>query len=340
MTHIQNAIKSLLAGNTLSEHESRNSMNEIMHGQTTDAQIGAFIVATQMAGITPDIIAGAAEAMRDNMQRIHSPDPITIDIVGTGGDGAHTFNISTASAFVIAGAGVTVAKHGSYGVSSKCGSANVQSELGINIKYSAAKMEQALAEIGISFLFAPGLHPAMKYATGPRSELGVRSLFNILGPLCNPASAQYGMLGVYSEELVPIVADACLKLDMKHVYVVHGHDGLDEISISGPSTVTLVKNGTKETTIITPEDFGLKTAHISELIGGEPSENAQIVRDLFSKKIHGAKRDIVLLNSAFAIVSAGKADSIEEGIERAAHSLDSGAALSKLNHLAALSNSR
>lgn len=339
MTHIQNSITSLLAGNTINQQESYNSIKEIMNGEATDAQIGAFIAATRMAGITPAMIAGAARAMRENMRPVESPDPITVDIVGTGGDGAHTFNISTASAFVIAGAGVTVAKHGSYGVSSKCGSANVQSELGINIEYTPAKMEEALKTIGIAFLFAPGLHPAMKNVVGPRRELGAWSLFNILGPLCNPAGARYGMLGVFSNELVPVVADACLELDMKHVYVVHGHDGLDELSISAPSTLTLVKDGKTETMTVTPEDFGLKTADIKELVGGDPAENAQIVRDLFEGKIKGAKRDIVLLNSAFAIVSAGKAGSIEEGIELAALSLDSGAALTKLNQLVELSNS-
>ncbi|MFC1467118.1 anthranilate phosphoribosyltransferase [Verrucomicrobiota bacterium] len=339
MTHIQNSIKSVLAGNTLSQKEAFNSIKEIMNGEATDAQIGAFIAATRMAGITPALIAGAAQAMRNNMRPVKSPDPITVDIVGTGGDGAHTFNISTSSAFVIAGAGVTVAKHGSYGVSSKCGSANVQSELGINIQYSPEKMEEALEKIGIAFLFAPGLHPAMKNVIGPRRELGAWSLFNILGPLCNPASARYGMLGVFSEELVPVVADACIELDMKHVYVVHGQDGLDELSISAPSTVTLVKDGKTENMTVTPEEFGLKTADIRELVGGEPAENAQIVRDLFSGKIQGPKRDVVLLNSAFAIVSAGKAETIEEGIKAAALSIDSGAALSKLDQLVELSNS-
>ena len=188
-------------------------------------------------------------------------------------------------------------------------------------------------------LFAPGLHPAMKHVVGPRRELGVWSLFNILGPLCNPAGARHGMLGVFSEELVPVVADACLALDMKHVYVVHGQDGLDELSISAPSTVTLVKDGKTEEMVIRPEDFGLQTADIKELVGGEPAENAQITRAIFEGKIQGAKRDVVLLNSAFAIVSAGKAATVEEGIQLAARSIDSGAALSKLNQLVELSNS-
>lgn len=339
MSHIQNSIKSVLAGNTLNRPEAFGAIKEIMTGVASDAQIGAFIAATRMAGINAALIAGAAQAMREQMHPIKSPAPITVDIVGTGGDGAHTFNISTTAAFVIAGTGITVAKHGSYGVSSKSGSANVQAELGINIHYAPEKMEQALVEIGIAFLFAPSLHPAMKNVIGPRRDLGVWSLFNILGPLCNPANARYGMLGVFSEALVPVVAEACLELDMEHVYIVHGQDGLDEISISAPSIVTTLRDGKTATSTVTPEDFGLHTADAKELIGGTPAENAEITRGILDNKIGGAKRDIVLLNSAFAIVSAGKAADIQEGIELAALSIDSGAALTKLNQLAALSNS-
>ena len=240
---IKEAIAKLINKQPLSRTEAAGAMTNIMSGNATDAQIGAFITGLRLTGETPETIAGCAEVMRANATPIQCNDPNAIDIVGTGGDCANTFNISTTAAFVIAGAGVTVAKHGSYGVSSKCGSANVLSELGINLQYSPRRMEECLAEIGIAFLFAPGLHPAMKHVVGPRRELGIWSIFNILGPLCNPAGVKNGIMGVFSPDLVPIVSDACAQLEMNHQFIVHGNDGLDEFTTTTTTMVTEYAEG-------------------------------------------------------------------------------------------------
>jgi anthranilate phosphoribosyltransferase len=333
---IKDAIKALIEGETLSREAAYQAIMGIMKGEATPAQIGGFITAVRMHGETPEIIAGAAQAMRENMVKIRCDDPNAVDIVGTGGDGAHTFNISTAAAFVAAGAGVTVAKHGSYGVSSKCGSANVLSELGINLQYSPQKAEECLEKIGIAFLFAPALHPAMKHAVGPRKELGFWSLFNILGPLCNPAGVKNGVLGVFSSKLVPVIADACAQLGANHLFVVHGNDGLDEITTTTTSLVTEIRRGKLETYEIQPAGLGLAPARTADITGGDPAENAAIIRALF-KGEKGAQRDILLLNAAFAIMAGGKAKTPPEGIKLAAESIDSGAALKKLQKLAELS---
>ena len=330
---IKAAIKALIEGKTMPRDEAYRAIMDIMKGEATPAQIGGFITAVRMHGETPEIIAGAAQAMRENMVKIRCSDPLAVDIVGTGGDGAHTFNISTAAAFVTAGAGVTVAKHGSYGVSSKCGAANVLSELGINLQYSPQKMEECLNKIGIAFLFAPTLHPAMKYAAAPRKELGFWSLFNILGPLCNPAGVKNGVLGVFSKELVPIIADACAQLGASHLFVVHGNDGLDEITTTTTSLVTEIRRGKLETYEVQPAGLGLAPARTADITGGDPAENAKIIRSLF-KGEKGPKRDILLLNAAFAIMAGGKAKTPTEGIKLAAESIDSGAALEKLTRLA------
>ena len=334
---IKDAIQALIEGQTLSRHETYEALTDIMSGNATDAQIGAFLTALRIQGETPDVIAGAAQAMRENMVRIPCSDPNAVDIVGTGGDGAHTFNISTTAAFVTAGAGVTVAKHGSYGVSSKCGSANVLSELGINLQYSPQKMEECLETLGIAFLFAPTLHPAMKYAIGPRKELGFWSLFNILGPLCNPAGVKRGILGVFKPELVPIIADACAQLEMDYQFIVHGNDGLDEFTTTTTTTVTEIRRGKLETYEVQPAGLGLPMATATDLTGGKPDENAAITRAILDGE-KGPKRDIVLLNAAFAIMAGGKADTPQEGIKMAAESIDSGAALKKIEQLTALSN--
>jgi len=330
---IKAAIKALIEGRPLSRDEAYLSIMDILRGEATPAQIGGFITAVRMHGETPEIIAGAAQAMRENMIKIRCSDPQAVDIVGTGGDGAHTFNISTAAAFVTAGAGVTVAKHGSYGVSSKCGAANVLAELGVNLQYSPQKMEECLETLGIAFLFAPALHPAMKHAVGPRKELGFWSLFNILGPLCNPAGVKNGVLGVFSAELVPVIADACAQLGASHLFVVHGNDGLDEITTTTTSLVTEIRRGKLETYEVQPAGLGLAPARTADITGGEPAENAAIIRSLF-KGEKGPKRDILLLNAAFAIMAGGKAKTPPEGIKLAAEAIDSGAALKKLTQLA------
>lgn len=334
---IKDAIKALIDGKTLARDEAYRAIMTIMKGEATPAQIGGFITAVRMHGETPEIIAGAAQAMRENMVKIRCADPQAVDIVGTGGDGAHTFNISTAAAFVTAGAGVTVAKHGSYGVSSKCGAANVLSELGINLQYSPQKAEECLENLGIAFLFAPALHPAMKHAVGPRKELGFWSLFNILGPLCNPAGVKNGVVGVFSAELVPVIADACAQLGASHLFVVHGNDGLDEITTTTTSLVTEIRRGKLETYEVQPAGLGLPPARTADITGGDPAENAKIIRSLF-KGEKGPKRDILLLNAAFAIMAGGKAKTPPEGIQLAAESIDSGAALEKLTKLAEASH--
>ncbi|NOU37053.1 MAG: anthranilate phosphoribosyltransferase [Kiritimatiellaceae bacterium] len=337
---IKDAIQALIEGKTIARDEAYRAIMTIMKGEATPAQIGGFIAAVRMHGETPEIIAGAAQAMRENMVKIRCDDPNAVDIVGTGGDGAHTFNISTAAAFVTAGAGVTVAKHGSYGVSSKCGSANVLSELGINLQYSPQKMEECLETIGIAFLFAQALHPAMKYAAAPRKELGFWSLFNILGPLCNPAGVKNGVLGVFSSKLVPVIADACAQLGASHLFVVHGNDGLDEITTTTTSLVTEIRRSKLETYEVQPAGLGLPPACTADITGGEPAENAKIVRAILAGKEKGAKRDIVLLNAAFAIMAGGKAKTPPEGIQLAAESIDSGAALEKLELLAEASQQK
>jgi len=334
---IQQAVQALIEGKALSREEAYAALTDIMSGDATDAQIGAFLTALRIQGETPDVIAGAAQAMREKLTPVKTPSEVTVDIVGTGGDGAHTFNISTAAAFVVAGTGITVAKHGNRGVSSKCGSANVLDELGINLTASVEDMEKCLNEIGIAFLFAPSLHPAMKYAIGPRKELGVRTLFNILGPICNPASAKYGVIGAFSAALAAELAEALSQLDMKHCFVVHGDDGLDEITTTTTTQVWEVKEGSVTHFILNPEELGIGLARPEDLAGGEPAENAAIIRALFAGE-KGPKRDILLLNSAAAIVSAGKAANLKEGLAIAAKSIDSGAALAKLNQLAELTN--
>lgn len=329
---IQEAVKTLIEGAPLGREDAYGALTDIMSGQATGAQIGGFITALRMRGVTPEIIAGAAQAMRENMVNIRCGDPAAVDIVGTGGDGAHTFNISTAAAFVTAGAGVTVAKHGSYGVSSKCGAANVLSELGLDLQCSPQKMEECLHEIGIAFLFAPALHPAMKHAVGPRRELGFWSLFNILGPLCNPAGVKNGILGVFSADLVPVIADACAQLGMQYLFVVHGNDGLDEFTTTTTTLVTEIRRGKLETYEVQPAGLGLAPARAADITGGGPTENAAIVRALLAGE-KGPKRDILLLNAAFAIMAAGKAQTPPEGLKLAAESIDSGAAHAKLDAL-------
>lgn len=333
---IKEAISKLVSNQTLSREEAAAAMTAIMSGEATEAQIGAFIAGLRCTGETPEAIAGCAEVMRANATPIKCNDPNAVDIVGTGGDGAHTFNISTTSTFVIAGAGVTVAKHGSYGVSSKSGAANVLDALGVNIQYTPQRMEECLNELGVAFLFAPGLHPSMKHAVGPRKELGIWSIFNILGPLCNPAGVKRGVMGVFKPELVPTVSDACARLNMEHQYIVHGNDGLDEFTTTTSTMVTRIHGDTVDSFEVNPEDLGIAKASADDLVGGEPAENAEITMNLL-KGEKGAKRDIVLLNSAFAIMAAEKADDPKEAIAQAEESIDSGAALAKLEALAEMS---
>ncbi len=334
---IKETINRLVEGKPISRTDAFNAVLEIMNGDATPAQIGAFLAALRIRGETPDVIAGAAEAMRSKFTAIPIDKDVVVDTCGTGGDGAHTFNISTAAAFVTAGAGVTVAKHGNRSVSSKCGSADVLAALGVKITVPPETMIRSLQQIGIAFLFAPTLHPAMKHAIGPRRELGMRSIFNILGPLCNPAGARYGVLGVYSPELAPVLAEAAAALGAVHLFVVHGHDGLDEITTTTGTLVCEVVKGRINTFEFEPAGVGIPTAEPGDLTGGTPDENARIINEILSGR-KGPHRDIVLLNSAAAIVAAGVAPDFESGLKLAAESVDSGKALQKLNQLIAVTN--
>ncbi len=336
----------------LSEEEMIKTMTEIMEGKATQAQIGAFITALRMKGETVEEITGAARVMREKALKIGSGNGLVsldrddinidqetiVDTCGTGGDGTNTFNISTTTAFVVAGAGLKVAKHGNRSVSSRCGSADVLEELGINLNITPADVERCLNEIGIGFLFAPLLHGAMKYAIGPRKEIGLRTIFNILGPLTNPAGANVQVLGVYEPELTGTLAHVLKKLGSKSAFVVHGVDCIDEISITGETLVNELNDGEVKEYTIHPEDFGLPCSSIDSIRGGNARDNAEIVRSVLNGE-DGARRHVVLLNASAALVAAGKASDFKEGIEIAEESIDSGNALKKLNDLISLTRS-
>jgi anthranilate phosphoribosyltransferase len=330
---IQEAIGAVVAGKNLTVAQAVDVFAGIMSGTATDAQIAAFIIALRLKGETPEEITGAASVMREKGTRV-VPEKCEhcVDTCGTGGDGANTFNVSTAAAFVAAGAGAVVAKHGNRAVSSKCGSADVLEALGVAINLTPEKMKTCLDTAGIAFLFAPVLHKAMKYAIGPRREIGVRTIFNILGPLTNPALARHQLLGVFSEKLTLTMATVLNNMGTRRAFVVHGMDGLDEISVSGPTEVAEIKDGIVRSYSITPEEFDICRAPLSAIAGGTPAENAARIRALFAGE-KGPCRDITVLNAAFAIAAAGIAATPKEGISLACESIDSGAALVKLNSL-------
>ena len=329
---IKQAIATLVEGNPISRDDAYGVMKAVMSGETTDAQIAAYLVALRMAGETPEVIAGSVQAMREVVTRVKAPDAGVVDIVGTGGDGAHTFNISTAAAIVTAGAGITVAKHGNRSVSSKCGAADVLEALGVNLGAGPEVMEACLNEEGLAFLFAPALHPAMKHAIGPRRELGIRTVFNILGPLTNPAGALRGVMGVYAADLVDTIAEAAAGLGAEHFYIVHGADGLDEITTTTKTEVACVTADGVDRFQLDPADFGIAYARAEDLTGGEPEENARILREILDGAA-GPRRDAVLLTAAAGIVAGGRATDFTEGLARAAESIDSGAARRKLEAL-------
>lgn len=330
---IQATIQKLLNTQDLTSNEAEEAMNLIMSGKATDAQIAGFLIALRLKGETIDEITACAKVMREKASRIkpknHSK---LIDVVGTGGDKSGTFNISTVAAFVTAGAGIPVAKHGNKGVSSKSGSADVLTALGIDINLEPKKVEQCINEVGIGYMFAPIFHGAMKYAIGPRKELGVRTVFNILGPLTNPAEAPFELMGVFDEALVEPLAEVLGKLGCKHALVVHGN-GLDEITIEAQTMVAEYKDGHVTTYEINPTDFNIKLASLKDIKGSSPEDNAKITLDILNGKEKGPKRDVVLLNAGAAIYVAGIAESIQEGIDIAKDSIDSGKALEKLNKL-------
>jgi anthranilate phosphoribosyltransferase len=348
---IRKAIAKVVDRHDLSEGEMIEVMNQIMSGEATPAQISSFITALRMKGETVAEITGAARVMRDRVTPIRvgrdvldmDRDDINIDqetildVVGTGGDGTNTFNISTTVSFVVAACGVKVAKHGNRSVSSLCGSADVLESLGVNLDVPPQTVERCIREIGLGFLFAPALHGAMKHAIGPRREIGIRTIFNILGPLTNPAGAQCQVMGVYREDLVATLAQVLHKLGCKRGFVVHGLDGMDEITLTAETALAEVTPGGMQLRRFAPEELGFSRCTMADLRGGNAVENADIVRELLAGAT-GAKRDIVLINAAFALVAAGKADSLDQGVELAAQAVDSGKALAVMGRLAAMTN--
>jgi len=334
---IQDVIKKVVEGNDLAEEEMVETMNEIMEGETTDAQIACFLTALRLKGETVEEITGAVRVMREKATKIKTKHPLVVDTCSTGGTGLHSFNISTTSAFVVAGAGVPVAKHGNRGVTRQSGSANVLMALGVNIEISPEQVGKCVDEIGVGFLFAPLLHGAMKHAIGPRREIGIRTIFNAIGPLTNPAGAKAQVLGVYSPELTETHAHVLKNLGTKHAFIVHGADGLDEITTTTTTRISELKNGEVDTYTLDPTTFGISKANQESLLGGTPEENAEMTVNVLKGQL-GPKRDIVLLNAGAAIVTGGKTDNIEGGIKLAANSIDSGNAFATLEGLRTVSN--
>jgi anthranilate phosphoribosyltransferase len=334
---VRGAIQKLVEGKNLSEDEVIGALNCIMDGEATQAQIGSFITALRIKGETIEEITGCAKVMREKAERIVIDKDYFIDIVGTGGDCSYTFNISTASAFVAAAGGVTVAKHGNRSVSSKSGSADVLESLGVNISLEPDKVKECIEKLDIGFMFAQTFHKSMKHAAGPRKELGIRTIFNILGPLTNPAKAKGQVLGVFNEKLTEPLAHVLLNLGVENAMVVYGMDGMDEISLSALTRVSELKNGNVTTYDLNPEDYGMKMVNKSDIIGGDSKDNAKIIMDIFNG-VKGPKRDIVVLNAAAALYVGKAAQSIKDGIKMAEEIIDSGKALNKLNELKELSN--
>jgi anthranilate phosphoribosyltransferase len=334
---LKGAIAHLVKGRDLTEAEAEAVMEQIMTGQATPAQIGGFLIALRLKGETVEEVTGFARAMRRNATPIRSRHRLLVDTCGTGGDGRGTFNVSTMAAFVIAGAGLAVSKHGNRSVSSNCGSADVLQALGVRLELSPEKVAACIDEVGIGFLYAPLLHPAMKHAIGPRREMGVRTVFNILGPLTNPAGAQVQVLGVYDGTLTEMMARVLGSLGCRAAFVVHGADGLDELSTTGPNRVTRLQGGQVRTFTLDPLKLGLPRARLSDLEGGDAEENAAILCSVLDGEA-GPRREVVLLNAAAGLVAGGAAADLPEGLSLAAQSIDSGAARAKLEALVAFSN--
>jgi anthranilate phosphoribosyltransferase len=334
---IKEAINMLVSNINLSEIEMAKCIREIMEGKATDAQIGAFLTALRIKGETVEEITGAARIMREKATTIKAPDGV-LDTCGTGGDMSHTFNISTTTAIVVAGAGVPVAKHGNRSVSSQSGSADLLEALGVKIDLSPENVEKCLFETGFGFLFAPLFHPAMKYAIGPRREMGIRTIFNILGPITNPANAKRQILGVFANKLTEIIAMVLGNLGAVDAIVVHGEDGLDEISISSRTMVSRFNNGNTKNFYIEPEDFGISRNRIEHLLGGNKDDNAAITLSILNGE-KGPRRDIVLMNSAVALIAAGKIEDFKTALNMAKDAIDSGRASKKLEEVKRVSNS-
>ncbi len=334
---IRDAIIKVADGKDLEEDEAAQAMTEIMDGVATPAQIGALATALKMKGETVEEIYGFARVMREKATKVPHTRDATTDTCGTGGDHSGTFNISTTAAFVAAGAGVAIAKHGNRALTSQTGSAEVLAALGVKIDLSPEKVGHCIDEVGIGFLFAPALHGAMKHAGGPRKEIGIRTVFNLLGPLTNPAGAKHQVVGVPDGDLVEKIAMVLGKLGCRHALVVHGEDGLDEITVTEESRVAEWKGGKVRSFYLDPQEYGITLAKPQDLKGGDAAANAEITRAILSGK-KGPQRDIVLLNAAAALVAADRSATLREGLALAIATLDSGAALKKLEQLTSFSN--
>jgi len=335
--HIQDAIGRAMRRESLRMEEAEAAMEEIMTGQATQAQIGAFLAALGTKGETAEEISGCARAMRRSAIPVRPRSQRLVDTCGTGGDQRGTFNISTAAALVAAGAGLKVAKHGNRSISSRCGSADVLTALGVRVDLPPERVAACVDEVGIGFLFAPSLHPAMKHAMGARRELGVRTVFNILGPLTNPAGATIQLLGVFDPSLTETVACVLRALGTEAAFVVHGDGGLDELSTTGPNRVSELRAGAIRTYTLDPLDLGLPRSRLHDLQGGDAAANAAMTRAVVAGE-RGPRRDVVVLNAAAALVAAGAAANLREGLALAARSIDSGQALEALERLVAFSN--
>jgi anthranilate phosphoribosyltransferase len=317
----------------LTEQDARVAMEEIMAGQATDAQLAGFLTALRMKGETSQELVGFARVMREKAEPLWDGEiPDVLDTCGTGGDRSGTFNISTATAFVAAAAGLHVAKHGNRSATSRCGSADVIEALGVDIQMPIDRLRRAIKDAGIGFLFAPRFHSSMKHVMPTRAQLKVRTVFNILGPLANPAAARFQVVGVYSAEIMELMANALHGLNIEHAFVVHGANGMDEVSISSPTYVVEIHGGEIRQFVISPEDFGFTAVKIERIAGGDAAENAKIIESIFSGE-RGPRRDVVLLNSAPAMVAGGVAKTWKEGLQVAAEAIDSGKALKKLREL-------
>ena len=334
---IKTAIGKVMNGESLNTDEAEEVMSQIMGGEATSSQIGAYLMALRIKGETVDEIIGSARAMRRAAVQVKPATPAEqlVDVVGTGGDGSGTFNISTTTAFVVAGAGQKVAKHGNRAASSKSGSADVLLALGVNLDLTPEQVADAIDAVGLGFMFAVKHHPAMKHAIGPRREMGVRTVFNVLGPLTNPAGAKSMCMGVYDGKLTEPLATVLGGLGTTSAFVCHGHGGLDELTTTGPNKISRLQHGQVTTETLDPATLGFATANPAELLGGSADENAQITRAILNGRDHSARRDVVLLNAAAALVASGKAANLPVGIKQAAESIDSGAAMDVLQKFVA-----
>ena len=335
---IDNSLGKLLNCQDLSKEETESAMSEIMTGNFSDIKLAAWLTAFRMKGETHQEIASCVSVMMKHAEKIHVMDNNAVDIAGTGGDSRHTINISTAAAILAAGAGLTVAKHGNKAVSSKSGSADVLTALGLNINIPPKHMERCLNEIGLAFLFAPLLHPAMKYVMPVRKKLGIRTIFNILGPICNPAGIKHAVIGVYESRLCRLIAEAAKDLGYKRLIVVYGNDGLDEISITTTSKICEIKNGEISEYEFDPQKYGIPMAALQDIQGKGPEYNANIITDIFSGREKGPTKDIIVLNSAAVLITGDKADSWQEALLIAEETINNGSAQKKLQQIIEFTN--